>query len=183
VDRVVGKIGWAVVVVPEGLVDAAGNPVYQTASAFQRDELSRPLPGGVAAHLSEVVAARLRIRCRWEKPGLCGRASMHHVSPTDRDDAERVGRAGVRATLDGQRSQMVSLRPRGTTADGDCGLVPLADVTGERRIPPEWLDDSDVGVTRGFVEFARPLVGQLIDYPRPLKEQAPADNIRVRQSV
>ena len=181
-DRVVRRHGWAVVVVPEGLTDASGNPVYQTASAFQRDELERPVPGGVAAHLAEVVAARLNVRCRWEKPGLCGRASMHHVSPVDRDDAERVGRAAVRAALAGERAQMVALRPLG--ADGDaCALVPLAHVVGERTLPREWLADPETGVAPAFVEYARPIVGALIDYPVPLKDQLATSKPLQRQPV
>jgi 6-phosphofructokinase 1 len=181
-DRVVRRHGWAVVVVPEGLADASGNPVYQTASAFQRDELARPVSGGVAAHLAEVVAARLNIRCRWEKPGLCGRASMHHVSQVDRDDAERVGRAAVRATLASERAQMVALRPRG--ADGDaCALVPLSDVAGERTLPREWLADPETGVAPAFLEYARPIVGDLIDYPVPLKDQLAASKPLQRQPV
>jgi hypothetical protein len=52
------------------------------------------MPGGVAVHLADVVARRLKIRCRWEKPGLTGRASMLHVAPQDLIDAETVGRAG-----------------------------------------------------------------------------------------
>ena len=183
-DRAVKRSGWAVVVVPEGLVNAKGEPVYQTASAFQRDELDRPVPGGVAAHLAEVVAARLRVRCRWEKPGLCGRASMHHVSPVDRDDAEQVGRAAVRAALGGERAVMITLRPLGQAGES-CGVVPLADVAGERPVPREWLAKPEAGgVSPAFVEYARPLVGDLIDYPLPLKDQlTPARSALQRQSV
>ena len=173
VDRVVTKHGWAIAVVSEGLVTASGNPVYETNSDAQRDALSRALPGGVAAHLAEVVAQRLGIRCRSEKPGLCGRASMLHVSATDRQDAERVGRAGVRAALAGKHAQMVSLRPLDTGDAETCDLVPLSKVTvGERTVPAEWLDDSDVAVTRGCVEYVRRIVGPLLEYPSPLKDRS-----------
>jgi ATP-dependent phosphofructokinase / diphosphate-dependent phosphofructokinase len=167
-DRVVTRIGWAVVVVPEGLVDAAGHPIFQSTMAAQRDALNRPLPGGVCVHLADVVSQRLNIRCRWEKPGLCGRASSLHVSLVDRADAERVGRAGVRAAMAGEHGKMVALRPLGAPDPETFDLVPLADVAcGERQIPAEWLADSS-GVTDEFLRYARPIVGELVDYPPPL---------------
>ncbi len=44
-DRIVSKLGWAVVVVSEGLRDQAGDIVYETADPSQADALQRPLPG------------------------------------------------------------------------------------------------------------------------------------------
>ena len=84
IDGVVRKRGWAVAVVSEGIKDARG-PVYEAAEASQRDSLDRPLPGGVAARLAAVVTQRLKIRCRWETPGLVkGRSlGLLHGSPVD----------------------------------------------------------------------------------------------------
>ena len=111
VDRTVKRLGWCVVVMCEGLKDAAGRPVYEVGHASQRDDLNRALPGGVASHLARVVTERLKIRCRWEQPGLCGRSSIHLVSKQDWNDAEAVGRAGVRAAAEGKSGVMVSLKP------------------------------------------------------------------------
>jgi ATP-dependent phosphofructokinase / diphosphate-dependent phosphofructokinase len=221
VDRVVTRLGWAIVVVTEGIVSASGEPVYQTASAAQRDALSRALPGGVAAHLAETVAAGLGIRCRWEQPGLCGRASMLHVSEQDRADAELVGREGVRAALAGATAQMVALRPlhdlraiqfpahAGSCAAGSaasasqygptgagmdecptlstngCELVPLSHVAGgERTVPPQWARELCAsGYSNEFVDYARPIVGELISYPPPLMTSSKHPSQLQRQSV
>jgi 6-phosphofructokinase 1 len=184
-DRVVTKLGWAVVVATEGLVDASGHPVYESAMAAQLDALSRPLPGGIAAHLAEVASQRLGIRCRWEKPGLCGRASVLHVSPQDRDDAERVGRAAVRAAMAGESDVMVSLRPLDARDHETCDLVPLAKVAnGDRRIPPEWLGDSaHAAVSPQFLRYVRPIVGGLVDYATPLMDQWPSPASLQKESV
>src|SRR5687768_2723568 len=177
VDRVVTKHGWAIAVVSEGLVTASGEPVYETNADAQRDALSRAVPGGVAAHLAEVIAQRLGIRCRSEKPGLCGRASMLHVSPVDREDAERVGRAGVRAALSGKHGQMVALRPLDAGDADTCDLVPLSKVaTGDRPVPAQWRDESDVAVTGAFVEYVRRIVGPLVEYAAPLKDLSSSPN-------
>ena len=169
-DRVVTRLGWAVVVVPEGLMDAAGRPIFETDAAAQRDALGRALPGGVCAHLAEVVSQRMAIRCRWEKPGLCGRAASLHGSPGDRDDAERGGRAAGRAALSGRSGEMVSLRSLDARDPMTCEFVPLAQVaSGERRLPPQWQGDSaETAVTAQFLRYVRPIVGALVDYPQPL---------------
>ena len=183
-DRVVTKLGWAVVVVTEGLLNASGKPIFESTSSAQRDALNRPLPGGVCVHLAEIASQRLKIRCRWEKPGLCGRASSLHVSPVDREDAERVGRAGVRAALAGNRGKMVSLRPLDARDQDTCDLVPLATVAGgDRRVPPEWQDDSSASVTAAFLRYVRPIVGGLVDYPAPLKDPLSPPSSLQRQSA
>ncbi|HEV2293519.1 MAG TPA: diphosphate--fructose-6-phosphate 1-phosphotransferase [Tepidisphaeraceae bacterium] len=182
-DRAVTRLGWAVVVVPEGLLDAAGQPVFENASPAQRDTLNRPLPGGVCVQLAELVSQRLGIRCRWEKPGLCGRASSLHVSPVDREDAEQVGRAAVRGVLAGECGKMVSLRSLDARDHELCDFVPLSEVAGgERRIPAAWQEDSaESAVTTDFLRYLRPIVGGLVDYPVPLKDQLTAKRSFQRQ--
>lgn len=178
VDNVVRRLGWAVVVVSEGLRDSSGQPVFEVADPAQTDAMRRPLTGGVGQYLAERVASRLRIRCRCEKPGLLGRASMHHVSPRDLKDAELVGRAGVRALLDGHDRVMISLRPPGGP-DGEfpeaCDLVPLSAVAGkDRPIPDAWLTDAPERVNHQFLSYVRPLIGNLLEYGAPLRSAVSA---------
>jgi 6-phosphofructokinase len=171
IDNVVRRLGWAVAVVSEGIRDARG-PIYEVAEASQRDALDRPLPGGVAAHLASLVTKRLNIRCRWEAPGLCGRSSALHVSTVDRADAECVGRHAVRAAIERQTAQMVALLPlAGQDEPARCELVLLSRVRGDRAFPTEWMCDDNTSVSPAFVQYARRLVGPLVDYAVPLKEQ------------
>lgn len=172
VDRIVTKHGWAVVVVAERLRGPDGRPIYETADKTQADALGRALPGGVGSHLADLVTRNLKIRCRTEKPGLCGRASMLHVSPQDHADAELVGRAGLRAVLDRRTGHMVSLRPLGPDAGPGFDLIPLSHAAGgERHVPADWLSDDDLGVSEAFLSYVRPIVGSLVEYAVPLKDQ------------
>ena len=171
VDRTVRRLGWCVAVVNEGIRDAAGRPVHEAANAAGRDAMGRAVPGGVAAFLAEGVTRVLRLRCRSEKPGLCGRNSMLHASEQDQHDAEQVGRVAARAAANGETGKMVSLRP---LPESDCDLVPLSAAAGERPVPAEWLDDSDLGVTDAFLNYVRPLVGELIDYDVPFLQPGDA---------
>ncbi len=164
-DRVVTSQGWAVVVAAEGIRNQDGSLVFETSDPSQLDPLKRPMTGGVGQFLAGLVAENLRIRCRSEKPGLLGRASMAHVSTQDQQDAELVGRSGVRALLAGETDKMVALRPLEDAGETGYDLVPLSAAAGiDRAIPAEWLVDWPLAVTNAFREYLRPLVGELYQY-------------------
>lgn len=164
-DAIVTKIGWAIVVCSEGILNADGSLVYELTDPTHLDPLKRPMTGGVGQFLAEMVGAKLKIRCRSEKPGLIARAAMAQVSAQDQKDAELVGRAGVRALAAGETEQMVSLLP--LASSGKCGyeLVPLNKVADvERQFPAEWIHDAVIPVGNEFLEYVRPLVGDLTPY-------------------
>ena len=164
-DRVVTRLGWAIVVVSEGLRNASRNPVYEIGDPSQADSLQRPLPGGVGQFLAGIVTKRLKLRCRSEKPGLLGRSSSVNVSPRDREDAELVGRGGVRTLLAGHSEKMVSLRPLDAAGETGYDLVPLSDVAGKQRpFPAAWLAETAISVNEEFLEYVRPLIGDLTPY-------------------
>jgi ATP-dependent phosphofructokinase / diphosphate-dependent phosphofructokinase len=164
-DRRLARQDWAVVVVAEGLCDGKGNLVYQTTNPSQSDALRRPLTGGVGEFLAGVVADRLRIRCRSEKPGLLGRASMLHVSEQDLADAELVGRAGVHALAQGYSNKMVTLYPLSEHEENEYGLVELNAVAGaERTIPPHLLCEGTLPINQNFIGYVSALVGDLPEY-------------------
>ena len=168
-DRTVTRLGYAIVIVCEGIQTADGKPVFEVGDVTQRDALNRALAGGVGHYLADVVTCELRIRCRCEKPGLCGRASMLHVSLQDLADAELVGRAGVRGVVEGVHAHAVSLRPlHDTKGDTPYDFVPLSMSAGEKRLPPSWLSDEETGVSAEFVRYAGAIVGELLPYARPL---------------
>lgn len=170
VDDVVSRIGWAVVIVSEGIAYADGTPVFQQEIAGPEASRNRPLIGGVAQYLAGIVGGTLGMRCRSEKPGLIGRACMAHVAAQDIADAEFVGREGVRSLLAGATDQMVALRP--ISGEGPTSkLVPLASAGGPARsIPADWLSQEELAVNGAFRDYVRPLVGDLSIYPTPLGE-------------
>lgn len=167
-ERIVARQGWAIVVVAEGIRDAKGDFVYQVADAAQADPLGRAITGGVAQFLAETVARNLKMRCRSEKPGLLGRASMLHAADQDWKDAETVGRAAVRGLLAGERDKMVALRPLNDAGERGYEYVPLERVAGiEKPLPAEWVGDTAVPLAAGFFEYLSPLIGELMPYCEP----------------
>lgn len=177
-DAVVRAEGWAVVVAAEGIVHPTGRYVYENLAPSQADGLKRPMIGGVAHHLADVVSERLHVRCRHEKPGLLGRSSIAHASAQDRCDAALVGRQGVRAALAGARDTMVALEPLDAGLDPGYRLVALADVAGRvRGLPSEWLVPGPVPVGRSFLDYLEPLVGSLDEHLNELPRAAVAERV------
>ena len=165
VDAIVTRQGWAIVVVAEGIRDTEGQFVCRVPDAVQADPLGRPITGGVAQFLSEAVARNLKMRCRSEKPGLLGRASMLHAAAQDWKDAELVGRAAVRGLLDGETDKMVALRPLNDPRECGYEYVPLQCVAEvEKPIPAEWTRDAAISVTGAFLDYLQPLIGSLMPY-------------------
>jgi 6-phosphofructokinase len=163
-DSILRKQDWAIVVVSEGIRDAAGRLVYENVEASQMDALARPLPGGVARCLAETVTRQLKVRCRDEKPGLLSRASMLHVAPQDRADAALVGRAARRALVAGESEKMVTLTPF-TDGLAETALLALESVSGEARtLPEEWLADGNLPLNGKFSAYLEPLIGKLLEY-------------------
>jgi 6-phosphofructokinase len=160
-DDIVARKGWAVVVVAEGIRKQDGSLVYEIADPAQQDALKRNICGGVSQHLAGVVASKLKMRCRSEKPGLLGRASMALVAEQDFEDAGLVGRAAVEALRLGLTEQMVALRPLHAGEAGGYDMVALGAVAGvERPIPAEWLTDGPLAVSDEFRRYLQPMVGE-----------------------
>jgi 6-phosphofructokinase 1 len=167
-DGIVAKQGWAIVVVSEGIRDASGKYVYQVDDPTQSDPLQRPITGGVAQFLSEAVAQNLKMRCRSEKPGLLGRASMLHAANQDLKDADLVGRCAVRGLLAGETGKMVALLPLGDAGGTGTSFVPLDAVAEvERPIPAAWTRDGAIPVRDEFFQYLEPLIGELVPYCVP----------------
>ncbi len=159
IDRVVRRLGYAVVAVSEGIRDPEGNflaAVSEAVDAFGHRQL-----GGVSAYLANRVTEATGLKARFEKPDTMQRASTALISPVDAEEAYEVGRAAVRAVLEGHSGQMVNLiREPGPDYRVRTGLVPLEKVANrERLLPPEFMAGPEEGVTEAFLAYARPLIG------------------------
>jgi 6-phosphofructokinase 1 len=109
-----------------------------------------------------VAAARLKLRTRSEKPGLLGRSGLAYPCPRDWEESRRCGAAAVRAAVEGKSGVMVTLGRDGTT-----GLAPLEKVAFvERLFPAEWHNAAGNDVGPEFLDYARPLIGEVEAYRR-----------------
>lgn len=155
--------GICLVVAAEGIRDEAGVFVAEKLGQTEVDVSGQKFLGlapGVAPYLAGLIRQRLHIRCRHLRPDTIQRSSSALVSETDRNLAERVGRAAVAAALAGQTGVMMGL-VRSQTG-WNVQPVPFGEVIGrERLLPVEFRSQSGWGVTEAFLAYARPLVGTL----------------------
>ena len=152
--------GFAVAVVAENARGPDGGPLGGSKEPWYVDDFGHQYFDGPGQHLAGLVGRRLGVRARYEKPGTIQRSMSGVVSRTDAREAEVVGRAAVRAALDGQGDVMVTLeRLPGSRYACETGLAPLSEVAGKVRQMPEGYIGNRFSVTSAFIDYARPLIG------------------------
>lgn len=144
------------VAVSEGVCGLDGKPIADSGVV---DGFGHKVPGGAAQRLSDLIIGKLKIKSRADKPGLLGRASMAHVSETDRQEAYAVGSEAAQAALRGETGSMIAIAAE-RTPDYRAHLIrtPLAEVANaEKKFPAEWIGPWDVADE--FFDYCMPLIG------------------------
>ena len=163
------RYGCAVAVVSENVQTSDGIPGGQSAPWFV-DDFGHEYYDGPARYLAALVSRSLGVRARYEKPGTIQRSFPWAASNSDIQEADTVGRAAVSAAREGMRDVIVTLE-REDCADYKCrtGFAPLDQVGGKvRRMPDEYLAPRDNFVTDAFIEYLKPLVGEIPHFGRLL---------------
>lgn len=158
VQQVVAEIGYCIVVVGEGLKNAAGEEI--AADKDRLDAFGHPVLSGAADRLAEIVQGRISLKTRTVKFGYAQRAAAHYASTTDVQEAVACGKAAVRAATDGKSGLMVKIvRVKNDPYEWTTGLQPLADIANvEHFMPREWITKDGFLPNEKFIEFAKPLV-------------------------
>lgn len=160
VKKLYDELGGVVVVVSEGLKNKDGEsivpPIFKTERAVYY--------GDVSSHLSNLIIKKLGIKARSEKPGLSGRTSIALQSSIDREEAILVGREAVKAAVAGHTGVMVGInRIPGKEYKIETTLIPIEEVMmHERVIPKEYINNRGNDVTKEFIEWCKPLIGEEI---------------------
>ena len=159
--------GYAVAVISENARSADGI-LGGDADPWYVDDFGHEYHDGPARYLAATVSRALGVRARYEKPGTIQRSLVWAASDSDVREAEMVGRAAVTAARDGMRDVIVTLEREDAPAYScRTGFAPLDQVGGKvRPMPEEYLSPSDSFVTDAFVEYLRPLAGDIPHFPR-----------------
>ncbi len=158
VQKLIDEKGHGVVVASEGLHYADGTPIVEPIFTVGRATYF----GDVSAHLANLITKKLHYKARAEKPGLLGRASIAWQSDTDRDEAEKCGRAAVQAAVSGETGKMVALRRLpGEEYKTETFLADIQDVMmTESKMPDEFINAEGNNVTEAYKNWVRPLLGK-----------------------
>jgi len=171
VEAVHRRLGRVVIALSEGIRDEGGKS-FGKALRGEVDEFGHRMKGGASDEVARLITAELGLKARVDRPNYIQRSFMIAASPVDLEEAYEVGRAAVRAAVAGESGRMISLvRISSTPYEFTTGTTPLSEVAGrERKLPPEYIDTSTGEITPGFVEYARPLIGD----PLPPYSRLPA---------
>jgi len=178
VDRVQRELGRCVVALSEGIHDAAGNlhAEPKETDAFGNVQLSGSgfLGDRIVQKIKEGLGPKLRVRA--DTFGYLQRSFFGCVSEQDALEARAVGRAAVRIAVSGEAphgSIVIRREGAGGAYRPSYAWCPLEKVARVTRPMPEELLEGDHDVSSAFLDYARPLVGELpevgrlADYPVP----------------
>ena len=165
----VARHGRCVVAVSEGIAGPDGVPIAAK-FANERDAHGNLQLGGSGA-LGDALATLLKVRSdgrlrrvRADTFGYLQRSFPGIASPVDAAEARAAGEKAVEAALSGAfRSGSIAIRRRdGDRYEAYYETVPLAAVAKDTRsMPDAFIAPSGNDVTEAFLDYARPLVGDL----------------------
>jgi 6-phosphofructokinase 1 len=160
VKEVLKAFGRVFIVAGEGLKNEKGEYITADKGAFGTDAFGHAQLGGLADMLKIVIEDRVGIKARGNRLGTNQRSAMHFASLTDVNEAYMCGQMAVKTALDGENGKMITL-VRQDEPQYKCttGLAELRDVAnGEKKVPPEYINDRGNHITDAMRDYVRPLV-------------------------
>ena len=164
------KFGRCVIAVSEGIRGKDGIPIGAKLADGERDSHGNVQMSGTGAlgdALARIVKAKCGIkRVRADTFGYLQRSFPGVVSETDREEAFLAGAAAVRAALEsGENKGTIGIvREDAKSYKVAYAVRPITDAAKDTRsMPREFISPCGHDVTSAFVEYARPLVGELPD--------------------
>lgn len=166
VEKVYRRLGRVFVTVCEGQRDEHG--VTFGADVDRANDPAYSLASNLGHTLARLLATKLGIRARAERPGLVGRSCGLFASAIDREEAYRCGQEAATAAARGESGKMVAIRRESNAPyRSSLFLTPLTEVAGKERVlPAEFIVPGGNDVTPEFLEWASPLAGPIDPWVR-----------------
>lgn len=165
VQEVYSRYGFCVAVIGETVKNAQGKPLAAQGKPYLVDSFGHKYYHGPAAYLMGLVISELGLTARFDKPGTLQRMSMQCISEVDLEEAWQAGAEAVRRAAVGENDVMITLL-RESDAEGNyrCafGSTALKNIANtEHKMPTNYLNEAGNFVTPAFIEYAKPLIGEL----------------------
>ena len=171
VKEVYESLGRCVVAVSEGIHNKEGDYFLQTYASDTGSGLAGKTDshgniqlsgsGALGDTLANIVSEHIDgARVRADTFGYLQRSFLADISEVDAEEAERVGRHSVIASLDLQSGSVILKRQLSETYYCDVDVVDLDKVAKNTKdMPEEFLDNKKPYVTNEFFKYAMPLTG------------------------
>ena len=171
VKEVYESLGRCVVAVSEGIHNKEGDYFLQTYASDTGSGLAGKTDshgniqlsgsGALGDTLTNIVSEHIDgARVRADTFGYLQRSYLADISEVDAEEAERVGRHSVIASLELQSGSVILKRQLSETYYCDVDVVDLDKVAKNTKdMPEEFLDNEKPYVTNEFFKYAMPLTG------------------------
>ena len=171
VKEVYDSLGRCVVAVSEGIHNKEGDYFLQTYASDTGSGLAGKTDshgniqlsgsGALGDTLTNIVSEHIDgARVRADTFGYLQRSFLADISEVDAEEAERVGRHSVVASLELQSGSVILKRQLSETYYCDVDVVDLDKVAKNTKdMPEEFLDNKKPYVTNEFFKYAMPLTG------------------------
>ena len=162
------KFGRCVCAISEGIRGKDGVPIGAKLGSGETDSHGNVQMSGTGAlgdALARLLKAKADIkRVRADTFGYLQRSFPGVASKTDQEEAFAAGQCAVRAALKGEltKGTIAILRAKGRKYQAAFAPQPIANAAKyTRSVPKEYIAKNGHDVTPAFIEYARPLVGDL----------------------
>ena len=170
VDNCIKKYGWVSVVCGEGLKYPDGVPVSAatTKDKFNNTEFGAMGGASVATSLHKIITSEFGYRGEFQIPESLIMSDFARASSVDLEEAFQCGVEAVKLAEKGDSGFMVSIkRISNNPYKIEFGKVPLKEVAvSAKPMPLEYFNAEGNHVSPLFIEYMKPLAGELPDFVR-----------------
>ncbi len=168
VERCIGRYGWVSIVCGEGLQYADGTPVSasETTDKFGNIEFGAMAGTSVALNLHRMIMDSFDFRGEFQITESLIMSAADRTVDLDLREAYGCGRTAVQLAIEGASGVMVTIaRSSNTPYRIDFQTAPLSEVAEKSRpMPREYINPEGNFVTEEFLEYIRPLVGEIPEF-------------------
>lgn len=170
VEKAQKKFGFVSIVCGEGITDADGNPVSASGTQDRFGNVEFGAMGGTSAAmmLHRMISDEFGWRGEFQVTESLQMAAADRAVKLDIDEAFGCGKEAVRLAEQGTTGVMVTINrtsKRGEPYACDFGTIPLGEVANaERPMPAKFISKDGLFVAKAFLDYARPLVGELPEF-------------------
>jgi 6-phosphofructokinase 1 len=162
------KFGFVSIVCGEGISYAGGTPVSASKVTDKFSNVEFGAMGGTSAAmvLHRMLANQFGWRGEFQVTESLQMCAADRAVKQDLDEAYAAGREAARLAGGGSGGVMVTIeRNKGAKYSSRFGTIPLKKVAiNARPMDDKYIDDKNLFVTRAFLKYAAPLVGELPRY-------------------
>ena len=170
VESCVKSYGWVSVVCGEGLKYADGTPVSSSVAKDKFNNIEFGAMGGASVGLSlhRMITDEFGYRGEFQITESLIMSDIVRASGTDLEEAYLCGAEAVKLAEKGDSGNMVTIeRASNDPYRIKFGKVPLKDVAvSARPMPLEFFNKEGNYVSRSFIDYMKPLAGELPEFVR-----------------